>query len=122
MLAYRRVISLAVALQLSLVLLLNGQDLPRSKPEDQGVDSKGILGFVNATRSSKTEFHSFMLVRHGKVVAEGWWNPYKPELRHTLYSCSKSFTASAIGFAVAEKKLALTDKVISFFLINYRLT
>ncbi|MFD2863218.1 serine hydrolase domain-containing protein [Mucilaginibacter antarcticus] len=115
MLAYRRVISLAVALQLSLVLLLNGQDLPRSKPEDQGVDSKGILGFVNATRSSKTEFHSFMLVRHGKVVAEGWWNPYKPELRHTLYSCSKSFTASAIGFAVAEKKLALTDKVISFF-------
>lgn len=115
MLTHRRVIALAVALQLSLFLALNAQDLPRSKPEDQGVDAKGILDFVNATRTSKTEFHSFMLLRHGKVVAEGWWNPYGPQLRHTLYSCSKSFTATAVGFAIAEKKLALTDKVISFF-------
>lgn len=56
-----------------------------------------------------------MLVRHGKVVAEGWWNPYRADLRHTLYSLSKSFTATAVGFARAEGKLALTDKVLSFF-------
>jgi CubicO group peptidase (beta-lactamase class C family) len=56
-----------------------------------------------------------MFLRHGKVIAEGWWNPYKPELKHTLYSTSKSFTATAVGFAVSEKKLAVSDKVISFF-------
>jgi CubicO group peptidase (beta-lactamase class C family) len=56
-----------------------------------------------------------MVLRHGKVIAEGWWDPYKPELKHTMYSVSKSFTATAIGFAVAEKKLKVTDKVISFF-------
>jgi CubicO group peptidase (beta-lactamase class C family) len=49
------------------------------------------------------------------VIAEGWWNPYKPELRHTLYSTSKSFTATAVGFAVSEKRLSVNDKVISFF-------
>ncbi|HVM88266.1 MAG TPA: serine hydrolase [Puia sp.] len=56
-----------------------------------------------------------MLLRHGKVIAEGWWNPYRPNLRHSLYSCSKSFTATAIGFAIQEKKISLSDKVVSFF-------
>jgi len=32
-----------------------------------------------------------------------------------MYSCSKSFTATAVGFAVNEKLLSLSDKVISFF-------
>ena len=49
------------------------------------------------------------------MVAEGWWNPYRPDLKHTMYSVSKSFTATAIGFAVSEKKLSVDDKVVSFF-------
>ncbi len=56
-----------------------------------------------------------MFLRHGKVIAEGWWDPYKPDLRHTLYSTSKSFTSTAVGFAVSEKLLTVNDKVISFF-------
>ena len=56
-----------------------------------------------------------MFLRHGKVIAEGWWNPYAPDLKHTMYSVSKSFTSTAIGFAVTEKLLTVNDKVISFF-------
>ncbi|MBN1127275.1 MAG: serine hydrolase [Sedimentisphaerales bacterium] len=56
-----------------------------------------------------------MMLRHGKVIAEGWWSPYRPDLKHTLYSTSKSFTATAVGFAVAEKRLTVDDKVITFF-------
>ena len=56
-----------------------------------------------------------MILRHGKVIAEGWWNPYRPELKHTMYSVSKSFTSTAIGFAVSEKRLTVNDKIISFF-------
>ena len=56
-----------------------------------------------------------MMLRHGKVIAEGWWSPYASDLKHTMYSCSKSFTATAIGFAVNEKHLTVNDKVISFF-------
>ena len=89
--------------------------LPRSVPEAEGVSSNDIVQFLDATSKSKTEFHSFMLLRHGKVIAEGWWNPYRADLKHTMYSCSKSFTATAVGFAVQEKKLSLNDKVISFF-------
>ncbi len=89
--------------------------LVRSNPEAEGISSGAILDFVEATGKSKTAFHSFMLLRHGKVVAEGWWKPYRPDLRHTLYSCSKSFTATAIGFAVQEKRLSVDDKVVKFF-------
>jgi CubicO group peptidase (beta-lactamase class C family) len=89
--------------------------LPRSIPEKEGVSSQGIIDFLGAAGKSRNEFHSFMFLRHGKVIAEGWWNPYKPALRHTLYSTSKSFTATAVGFAVSEKKLSVNDKVISFF-------
>jgi CubicO group peptidase (beta-lactamase class C family) len=104
------------------VFLLNGckqeqatTSLPRSIPEAEGVSSQGILDFLDAAAKSRNEFHSFMFLRHGKVIAEGWWNPYKPELKHTLYSTSKSFTATAVGFAVSEKRLSVSDKVISFF-------
>src|SRR5580765_1628234 len=103
-----------LVLQLNLVAQ-KSVTLPRSTPEAEGVSSNAIIQFLDAAAKSKTEFHSFMLLRHGKVIAEGWWNPYRSDLKHTLYSCSKSFTATAVGFAVQEKKLSLSDKVISFF-------
>jgi CubicO group peptidase (beta-lactamase class C family) len=89
--------------------------LPRSTPEAEGVSSSQIIKFIDAAEKSSSELHSFMVLRHGKVIAEGWWDPYRPDLKHTLYSCSKSFTATAIGFAVQEKLLSVNDKVISFF-------
>lgn len=89
--------------------------LPRSTPEQQKVSSAAISSFLDAAAQSKNEFHSFMLLKHGHVIAEGWWRPYAPDLKHTLYSVSKSFTATAIGLAVSEKKLTVNDKVVSFF-------
>lgn len=101
---------------LSLCVRVHSQyDLPRSTPEMQGVATDGIISFLDAVATSKNEFHSFMFLRHGKVIAEGWWDPYRADLKHTMYSCSKSFTATAIGFAVSEKRIKVTDKVISFF-------
>jgi CubicO group peptidase (beta-lactamase class C family) len=92
-----------------------GKLLPRSIPEAEGVSSRSIITFLDSAAASRHEFHSFMFLRHGKVIAEGWWNPYGPGLKHTLNSASKSFTSTAIGFAIKEKKLSLDDKVAKFF-------
>ena len=90
--------------------------LPRAlSPEAEGVASPGILEFLKAMEQTKHELHSFMMLRHGQVVAEGWWSPYAAELKHTMYSMSKSFTSTAIGLVVSEGKLSVEDKVISFF-------
>jgi CubicO group peptidase (beta-lactamase class C family) len=96
-------------------VITNTGMLPRSVPEAQGVSSEDLLTFLDSAQLSKHEFHSIMILRHGKVVAEGWWSPYEPELKHTLYSTSKSFTSTAVGFAVTEGLLTVEDKVISFF-------
>lgn len=92
-----------------------GGSLPRSTPEAEGVSSARLMAFIDTLNKSQHEFHSMMILRHGKVIMEGWWKPFAPDLLHTMYSCSKSFTATAIGFLVAEKKLTVEDKVISFF-------
>jgi len=89
--------------------------LKRSSPEKEGVSSQSILKFVEAVEQSGEEWHSFVFLRHGKVIAEGWWNPYQPELKQTVYSTSKTFTSTAIGFAVSENLLSVDDKVVSFF-------
>lgn len=94
---------------------LGGKRLPRSTPEAEGVAPAGILAFLDAMAAAKHELHSFMLLRHGRVVAEGWWSPYAPQFNHTMYSMSKSFTSTAVGFAVAEGRLTVDDKVASFF-------
>ncbi|MBD2869276.1 serine hydrolase domain-containing protein [Paenibacillus arenilitoris] len=89
--------------------------LPRSVPEAQGISSAAVIDFLKAIQERELELHSLMLLRHGQVVAEGWWAPYAPHLPHMLFSLSKSFTSSAIGFAAAEGKLTLDDAVVSYF-------
>ena len=89
--------------------------LPRSTPERQGVSSAAILAFVERADTEIDAMHSFMLLRHGHVVAEAWWSPYDSATPHMLYSLSKSFTSTAVGLAIAEGKLSLDDQVLKFF-------
>lgn len=89
--------------------------LPRATPESQGISSSAILEFVQAVEEDRQELHGFMLLRHGAVVAEGWWSPYRAEYPHMLFSLSKSFTSTGIGLAVSEGRLTVDDPVISFF-------
>lgn len=89
--------------------------LPRSSPERQGISSTDLLAFIEAADKEIDTMNSFMLVRHGHVVAEGWWTPYDRDTPHILYSLSKSFTSTAVGLAIAEGKLSLDDPVLKFF-------
>ncbi|MBC7289817.1 MAG: beta-lactamase family protein [Actinotalea sp.] len=92
------------------------RDLPSSTPREQGVDAHGVQAFLDALEASPAiEPHSLMLLRHGHVVAQGWWAPFSPERRHLLYSLSKSFTSAALGFAVEEGLVSLDDTVLSHF-------
>ena len=72
--------------------------LPRSRPEAQGIPSSVLLAFVEEADKKIDALHSVMIVRHGHVVAEGWWAPYDARARHELYSLSKSFTSRRSGW------------------------
>ena len=90
--------------------------LPAGTPAEQGVDASGVHAFLDAIEAAPDiEPHSLMIMRHGHLVASGWWAPFTPERLHLLYSLSKSFTSTAAGFAAEEGLLRLDDPVISYF-------
>ncbi|MFJ1969799.1 serine hydrolase domain-containing protein [Streptomyces sp. NPDC087903] len=90
--------------------------LPSSTPAAQGVDASGVHAFLDALEADPAiEPHSLMVLRHGHLVASGWWAPYSAERPHHLYSLSKSFTATAAGLAAAEGLICFDDPVISYF-------
>jgi CubicO group peptidase (beta-lactamase class C family) len=92
------------------------RSLPRSTPAEQHTDPAALLDLLDALEARPDiEMHSLMVVRHGQVVAEGWWAPYAAGQRHFLYSLSKSFTSTAAGFARAEGRLDLDDPVVKHF-------
>ncbi len=106
---------LLLAFPVLLCALARGTDLPRSAPEKQGVSSTALLGFIAEAEAKIDALHSVMIVRHGSVIAEGWWAPYAAEEPHQMFSLSKSFTSTAVGLAVADGKLNVEDLVLKFF-------
>lgn len=97
------------------MLSSSSNQLARTSPEEQGLSSAALLAFVNALNASEQEIHSFMLLRHGCVVAEGWWAPYGPNIPHMMFSLSKSFASTAVGMAIDAGYFSVDDPVISFF-------
>ncbi|MFJ9536122.1 serine hydrolase domain-containing protein [Streptomyces sp. NPDC101225] len=95
---------------------MSARPLPSSDPAAQGVDAAGVHAFLDAVEAAPDiEPHSLMILRHGRLVASGWWGPYTAERPHLLYSLSKSFTATAAAIAAGEGLLRLDDPVISYF-------
>ena len=89
--------------------------LPRSTPEDEGVSSRALLALVDDLERSTPEVHSLMVLRHGAVLAEGWWAPFAADRAHQLFSLSKSFTSTAVGLAQADGLLTVDDLVLDHF-------
>ncbi len=88
----------------------------RATPESQGVPSEAVIGWFDSLMDVEaTEIHGAMLLRHGKVIGEMHPKPFRAEYGHTLFSCSKVFTAAAIGIAVGENRVRVSDRVATFF-------
>lgn len=91
-------------------------DMERSTPEAEGIPSDKVIAFFDSLMSlPDVDIHSTIILRHGKVVAEMYPEPFRAEYGHQLFSCSKTFTAAAVGLAIADNRLRLDDRLASFF-------
>ena len=95
--------------------ILCAQPLPRATPESQGIPSEAVSSLIDRLEEQDGMVHSYMLIRHGKVIAEGHWEPFNADTPHALYSVSKSFVSMAIGLAVDDGLMSLNDRVVKFF-------
>lgn len=90
-------------------------ELERVTPGAVGISAAAIESFLDELESGFTEPHGLMILRHGKVCAEGWWSPYAPGIRHGLQSLSKTYAATAVGIACTEGILRLDEHVSEIF-------
>lgn len=91
------------------------KELTYCLPEEEGVSSIGILDCLKFLEEEMIPLHSFMLIRHGKVVFETYYKPVEKYMLHRLYSSTKTFTAVAIGCLAEEGKLKLNDPITMYF-------
>ncbi|MBQ9832193.1 MAG: serine hydrolase [Clostridia bacterium] len=89
----------------------------RVTPESQGLSSLAVKKLISEIEKNNRCFsvHGIMLLRHGNVIAESYWAPYKAHVPHMLYSMSKSFTSTAIGMLADEGLLSLDENLNNIF-------
>lgn len=95
--------------------MMERKEFERVSPEQEGISSAAIEKFIDALEESGTEMHGLMILRHKKVIAEGWWAPFSPGTIHGLQSLSKTYSATAVGIAVGEGLVKLEDYVADLF-------
>lgn len=88
--------------------------LPLVTPESVGIDSEAVLRYIRKLEKISV-MHGFLLLRHGKTVAEGYYAPWEKGWRHRIYSASKSFVAVAVGMLQDEGKLSINDRIAEYF-------
>jgi CubicO group peptidase (beta-lactamase class C family) len=88
-------------------------DLPRAETPDSV--AAAMDGFFQQAASDSMDIHSVMIVRDGSVIYSHWQSEGADSVPHVLHSVSKTFTATAVGLAIADGKMALTDKIVDFF-------
>ena len=91
--------------------------MPRSEASARWAEAASR--FYEETRSvtapDTAEPYSIMVVNHGKVVFEKWYNGKGPENKFNVYSISKTVLAMAAGCTVKEGLLNVDDRVIDYF-------
>ncbi len=99
------------------IRLIDINQLTKSLPRGEASKKldKAVQKYLAAAKDKEQDLHSLMIVQHGKVLSANWMSEGREDEPHILNSISKTFTSTAVGFAIAEGKLNLDDKVISFF-------
>lgn len=87
-------------------------DLQRVTAEQTGLSSKMVMQVIDTLMAqTDTDIHGIMVMRHGKVIAEKYRKPWAAPYGHTLYSCSKTFTAIAVGLCVDDSLMTLDTTI-----------
>src|SRR5689334_23749910 len=73
-----------------------------SSPEAQGIDSQALAAVFDRIQERNLDIHSLLVIRNGYLVLEAYRYPYTPDMPHSVYSTTKSFTSALMGIAMAQ--------------------
>ncbi len=84
-----------------------------STPEEQGIDSELLLKMFETIQAEKVPIHSVLIIRNGYLVCEAYFQPFHRNMRHNLFSATKSFTSTLVGIAISEGKIKGVDQKVT---------
>ncbi|WP_215695891.1 serine hydrolase [Clostridium sp. MCC353] len=100
-------------------MILDNENLKYSTPEEQGISSESLLDFFETVQinnaGNAVDLHSFQVIRHDRIIAEGAGKPFSLNNFHRIYSSAKGIIALGVMIAVQEGKVGLDEKVIDIF-------
>lgn len=86
--------------------------LTRNDALTAGVDPRAVLDFIDAQEAAGEQVHALLVLRHGQLLAEGYWAPFESTDHQLVYSLSKTFTSAAVGICVADGLFGYDDRVV----------
>ena len=110
--ALGKVLTIALAAVLLLFSSCSKPTDPLLRGKASAVLDEAFASYLQAVADSTEDLHSILVIQHGKVLEEKF---FVPDTAHIMNSVSKTFTATAVGFAIHEGRLSLDDRLVDLF-------
>lgn len=92
------------------------EKLPRALPESCGIPSSHVISYVEELLADpEINLHNLLIVCDGKVIFEGSFGPFRPDVPHAVYSQSKTVTSLAVAMLCDEGILSLDERIVDIF-------
>jgi len=89
---------------------------PTSSPEAEGLASTPLAEVLRELDAGDLPVHSLLIIRHGVLVVEAYFHPFREGSIHNLASTTKSVTSTLLGIAIDEGRIgSVQDRVLSYF-------
>jgi hypothetical protein len=82
---------------------------------DPRVSKRALNEFFAKFQPERDEIHTLQIFHNDSMVVRIAPAPYSPTDKREIYSLSKSFCSTAIGFLCDEGKLSLDDRIVDLF-------
>jgi CubicO group peptidase (beta-lactamase class C family) len=86
----------------------------QTTPEAQAINGQ-ILDSAFISAKNKGYVDGLLIIRHGFLVAEQYYNGYHRDKPHNVKSVSKSFLSALMGILLQKGHLTLEEKVMDYF-------
>lgn len=91
-------------------------DWRSTTPEEQGIDSQGLVKLLDYVDENQVNLHSFLIVKNGYLVTEAYYHPYTSSQPHVIASVTKSVISALTGIAIEQGLIKdVSQPVITFF-------
>lgn len=92
------------------------RDLPTATPSEVGLSAERLDPFLEVVGTAHPGLHSVLIVRHGRIAAEAYFQGWTADRLHEVQSISKGVVSLAVGIALDRGELhSLDQTMVSFF-------